>query len=59
MIDIPFAMFLTLLALAIGLGVALDFRRRRRVARDRRESEYRGVMGETVPRDPPPARSST
>lgn len=59
MIDIPFAMFLMLLALTIGLSVALDFRRRRRVTRDRRESEYRGVIRETLPRDPPPGRSST
>lgn len=58
MIDVPFAMFLALLALMFGLAVLLDFRRRLRVTRGRRENDLRQAMRETMG-DPPPDRSST
>lgn len=51
MIDIPFVVFLLLLALMLGVAIMWDFRRRVRVARNRRERELREVMRETI-RDP-------
>ena len=51
MIDAPFAVFLVLLALVLGLAVAFDFRRRARRESDRRDRELREAIGDTLGRD--------
>jgi hypothetical protein len=58
MIDAPFAVFLVLLALVLGLAVAFDFHRRARRESDRRDRDLREAMGDTLGRDSHHERSS-
>ena len=48
--DLPFMVYLVLLTLMLAGAVFADFRRRASVARERRESDLRSALGETIPR---------
>ena len=48
MTDVLFTIYLALLALLLCLAVTFDYRRRGRVARQRRESDLRDALGKTL-----------
>ena len=47
MIDLPFTLYLVLLALLLALALTTDFRRRARTAHQRRASDARAAIDET------------
>ena len=59
MIDIPLTVYLALIALMFGSAIAFDYRRRARVANDRRERDLRAAMAKAPGRNTNHERSST